>query len=292
MQITFLGTAAAEGYPNPFCHCANCEQARALGGLSLRKRSSALIDDLLLIDLGPDLITASSMHGPDLAKVRFCLQTHSHADHLDPSLFLIRMSAYGVDDAPRLQVYASAASIERVARLLEPDLAPANLRDPSAGDQFNLAIHSIAPFETFAAGRYRVTAIPANHDKSVQPLLYAIEADECSIFYGTDTGPFHEDTWEALRRRRFRFDLVVLDHTYGVNVGASDHLNARQFVEHVTRMRQEGLLADGARLFATHIAHDGNPVHPKLVKLAARHGYEVAYDGLSVEVNGMRAGDA
>ena len=54
MRITFLGTAASEGFPNAFCHCENCEGARALGGPSLRKRSSALINSDLLIDIGPD----------------------------------------------------------------------------------------------------------------------------------------------------------------------------------------------------------------------------------------------
>jgi phosphoribosyl 1,2-cyclic phosphate phosphodiesterase len=47
-------------------------------------------------------------------------------------------------------------------------------------------------------------------------------------------------------------------------------------------MREEDLLTDQARAFATHIAHEGNPVHPELVGFAARHGYEIAYDGLTV----------
>ena len=59
VKITFLGTAAAEGYPNPFCRCENCEGARKVGGRALRKRASALIDDQLLIDFGPDLLPAS-----------------------------------------------------------------------------------------------------------------------------------------------------------------------------------------------------------------------------------------
>src|SRR5262245_58844313 len=87
MQLVFLGTAASEGYPDAFCLCENCEGARRLGGPSLRKRSAALIDDILLIDFGPDLLAASLMHGIPLAGVRLCLQTHEHEDHLDPSNF-------------------------------------------------------------------------------------------------------------------------------------------------------------------------------------------------------------
>lgn len=76
--------------------------------------------------------------------------------------------------------------------------------------------------------------------------------------------------------------MVILDHTYGPDEPGSDHLNARQFIEYVARMREEGLLAENARAFATHIAHEGNPAHPALADFAARHGYEVAYDGLTV----------
>ena len=50
-------------------------------------------------------------------------------------------------------------------------------------------------------------------------------------------------------------------------------------------MRDEGLLRERARIFATHISHEGNPVHPELARYAAERGYEVAYDGLAVEVD-------
>jgi phosphoribosyl 1,2-cyclic phosphate phosphodiesterase len=282
MILTFLGTAAAEGYPNPFCRCANCEQAHALGGPSLRKRSAALIDDDLLIDLGPDLIAASHMHGRSLAGLRYCLQTHAHADHLDPSHFLTRSPEYGVPDAPRLHFYASLATARRAAQLLESDFAPASLLDPEVGKRLNLEIHLIEPLHSFTAGRYRVTAFPANHDPAVEPLLYAITADGRTIFYGTDTAALPEETWQAFHRLRLRFDVVILDHTYGPDEPGSDHLSARQLIAHGARMRAEGLLADEARVFATHLAHAGNPVHPELAAFAAQHGYEVAYDGLTI----------
>jgi phosphoribosyl 1,2-cyclic phosphate phosphodiesterase len=102
MIITFLGTAAANAFPEAFCRCRNCAQARNLGGPSLRKRSAALINDDLLIDLGPDIMTASQMHGCSLGNVHYCLQTHPHADHLDSSHLLSRSPDYGVVGAPVL----------------------------------------------------------------------------------------------------------------------------------------------------------------------------------------------
>ena len=119
MIVTFLGTSAANAYPEAFCHCENCARARALGGASLRKRSSVLINDDLLIDLGPDIMVASQMPGRPLTQVRRCLQTHAHADHLDASHLLSRSPSYGVMGAPRLQFYGSRGTLRAAAKLLE-----------------------------------------------------------------------------------------------------------------------------------------------------------------------------
>ena len=64
MKITFLGTAAI-GYPLAFCNCENCQQARIYRGKSIRKRSSILINENLLIDLGPDTQTSMMMYNKD-----------------------------------------------------------------------------------------------------------------------------------------------------------------------------------------------------------------------------------
>jgi len=295
--ITFLGTSAANAYPEAFCKCDNCREARALGGPSLRKRSAALINDDLLIDLGPDVNAASSIHGCPLTEVRYCLQTHAHADHLDPSHLLSRSPAFDVVGAPRLHLYASGATLQRAAELLERDCAPHSFLDPEVWERLNLELHAVEALQPFTVGSYRVIAFPANHDPSVEPLLYAVEGDACSIFYGTDTATLPEEVWRAFHRHGLQFDIVILDHTYGPEEPGSDHLSAHQVIEHVTRMREEGILADEGRAFATHISHPGNPVHPKLADFGARHGYAVAYDGLMVQCpeprnEGLRPGMA
>ncbi len=118
----------------------------------------------------------------------------------------------------------------------------------------------------------------------MESLLFAITVGGFTIFYGTDTSGLSEETWQAFHQHQYRFDLVILDHTYGPGQEAGDHLNAAHFIEHVNRMREEDLLADRARLLATHIAHEGNMVHPELAAYATGHGYEIAYDGLSIQL--------
>jgi phosphoribosyl 1,2-cyclic phosphate phosphodiesterase len=215
MELTFLGTAAANGFPEAFCRCVNCVQARVLGGASLRKRSAALVNDDLLIDFGPDVLTASWMHNRPFTNVRYCLQTHGHADHLDPSHFFSRSPDFGVVGAPRMQFYASAGTLRVAARLLERDCAPHGLLAPETADLLNMDFHPIAPLQPFSVGNYGVIAFKANHDPFVEPLLYSIEADGRTIFYGTDTSDLPEETWQGFHDHRRRFDVVILDHTFG-----------------------------------------------------------------------------
>ena len=284
MIVTFLGTGAANAFPEAFCKCQNCAQARMLGGPSLRKRSAVLINDDLLIDLGPDIMSASHMHGCSLSDVRYCLQTHPHADHLDLSHLLSRSPGYGVVGAPVLNVYASRESLERAAETFERALAGYSLLSSEAEKRLNLKMHQVQPLEPFIVGPYSVIAFPANHAPGMGALLYAVEADERAVFYGTDTATLSEETWQAFREQKMSFDVVVLDHTYGPEQPGSDHLSARQVIEHADRMRAEGLLRSGARVFATHIAHEGNPAHPDLAVFAKKHGYDIAYDGLVLTV--------
>jgi phosphoribosyl 1,2-cyclic phosphate phosphodiesterase len=284
MRIAFLGTAAVNAYPEAFCNCENCQKARLVGGMSLRKRSAALVNDDLLIDLGPDIMAASQMHKVPLMNVRYCLQTHPHADHLDLSHLLSRSPGFGVVGAPRLHFYASSATLKRADETFKRDLSGYGLFDPGAEGELNLKIHQVEPMQPFTVGAYRIIAFPANHAPGLGALLYAIERDGRYIFYGTDTAILFEETWQAFHQYEMRFDLVVLDHTYGPEQPGSDHLSAHQVSEHTKRMREGGILKDNGRVFATHIAHEGNPVHAELVEFASQHDYEVAYDGLRITI--------
>lgn len=286
MRFTFLGTSASEGYPNAFCGCENCEKARQAGGPSLRKRCAALIDGELLIDLGPDLMAASMQHGISLAKLRYCLQTHEHSDHLDPSHFGSRSPACGVVGAPRLQYYASQNAIQRAARILRGEDPQMGLLDATVGDRLNLDVHVVQPFQRFEVGPYQVQSLKANHAYETTAMLYLIERDGKRIFYGTDTGVMPQETWDALEQVGKACALVVLDHTFGFNhqKRGTTHLNVDEFLEQVARLRSIGIIGASTRVFATHFGHHSNPTHPELVRFAAEHDYEVAYDGLTLEL--------
>lgn len=280
MKFTFLGTAAANAFPEAFCRCDNCEAARQRGGPSLRKRTAALINDDLLLDLGPDIMAASQQHAIPLTNVAYCLQTHPHADHLDLSHLLSRSPGYGTVGAPTLHIYGSAETLVRASETFIREVHGAPLLDPATQAELNYKTHVVEPLRMVTVGPYQIYAVPANHAPGMGALLYAISDGTHTIFYGTDTATFAAETWAALRESELTFDLVLLDHTYGPEQFGSDHLSAREVIAHAERMREMGLLKSDGRVFATHIAHEGNPDHPTLVAYAQEHGYEVGYDGL------------
>lgn len=282
MKITFLGTAAATSYPLVFCRCDFCNKARKLGGKDFRKRSSIIINNDLLIDMGPDIMSASFMHNKSIADIRYCLQTHPHSDHFDASHLTTRIPEYMGVNTPPLQIYGSEATLKKMSEMTKNEGYVSDIFDPKEKERLSLEIFPIEPLQTIEFGSYQVTAFASNHDKSVNSLLYTITENDFTVFYGTDTDSLSEETWQGFRDKKLKFDIVVLDHTYGPDSDSGNHLNANRFIEQTKRMKTESLLTENARIFATHISHEGNPTHDELSKYAVENGYEIAYDGLAI----------
>lgn len=73
MKITFLGTGAADWEREKHCEMPG-----------FRRNAAALIDDVLLIDPGPDVIEALARFGKAKDGIRYILNTHKHSDHYNP----------------------------------------------------------------------------------------------------------------------------------------------------------------------------------------------------------------
>ena len=109
------------------------------------------------------------MHACPLDEVRYCLQTHPHADHLDLSHLLSRNPAFGVVGAPVLHFHASKETTMRAAQTFIRDLAEYSLLGPNAERELNVRILQINPLEYVTAGPYSVMAFPANHAIGMGP---------------------------------------------------------------------------------------------------------------------------
>ncbi len=286
MRITFLGTAAAPSMPIPFCVCQICSEARRVGGKNLRRRSSLMINDDLLVDIGPDIATASFERGLSFASIGVCLQTHPHDDHLDTGFLLSRHADYGTVVSRDLLLVGSGETLSAIDDMVRRTSEYGSIFDPETQSALRLNPRTIAPFETCTAGDYRVTGYPANHGVDQGYLLYSIEQGPHAVFYGTDTSILSEEAWDHLQLRRTRYDVVILDHTYGIGFDSrpGDHLASRDVIAHVDRFRESGLLKENGSVYATHLSHEGNLEHDELDEYAMEHGYRVAYDGLALQL--------
>lgn len=270
MRILFLGTAAAEGYPGIFCNCDACQQARRLGGKNRRYRSALLVNDNLLIDFGPDLLAAAQRFNKTLWQVTTGLVTHAHSDHFYPANFEMRADGFtGRRPPPTLQLYGP----HEVAQMLQAEFA---------GLELHLETHTVQAGDSWQSGGYTITAYHAWHAVGhLETLFYGIDDGRHALLYATDTGPFPEDTRQALRGRSF--DVIVLEETMGVGQ-YEQHLGFKSFLEQAEWMREEGLLRPAGQLVATHFSHSGNPLHAELEAFFNPRGVEVAYDGLEINI--------
>jgi phosphoribosyl 1,2-cyclic phosphate phosphodiesterase len=269
MQIFFLGTAAAEGFPGIFCRCEVCRQARLQGGRDQRFRSMLLVNDDLLIDCGPDLQAAALKFNRSLWSVTTCLVTHAHSDHFYLGNFGMRADAFtGKMPPPSMRLFGS----QDVSAGLAVDFA-----DLSA---LHLDFQRVRAFDTWQSGAYTITAYHALHAMgSLEALFYSVDDGKHALLYATDTGLFPEDTRQALLGRSF--DAIVLEETMGTG-NYEGHLGFETFPEQVRWLRDARLLRPGGRILATHFSHSGNPLHEELVERFTPLGVEIAYDGLEI----------
>lgn len=269
MNLLFLGTAAAEGFPGLFCNCETCREARALGGRDRRLRSALLVNDDLLIDFGPDLLASSQRFNRSLWGLRTGLVTHAHEDHFYPMNFHMRAPTFTArQPLPTLALYAPADALA-ILRQAYPDL-----------DILHLEAHDVEPFENWESGGYKITSYQAYHAVGkFQCLFYSVDDGQHSFLYATDTGDFPDSTWQALTGRSF--DVIILEETIGEGE-YSQHMNFEHFLEHTRRFRAKGMLRPGGRIIAHHLSHSWNPTHTRVEAVLGPHGVEVAYDGMEV----------
>jgi phosphoribosyl 1,2-cyclic phosphate phosphodiesterase len=280
MKITMLGTAAI-GYPLTFCNCDNCKEARIHGGKSLRKRASVLINDDLIIDIGPDTQSAMMMYNKDMSKVKYLIQTHIHTDHYDAGLLTSRIPYMAMQNHEWLEIIAHPTCLdimsERVSNFEKADLI-------SEEGQKKLKVHSnkMLDGEKIALGKYTIKSIHTEHDKKHGSLLYVVCDNNKCVFYATDTPALTDTAIEQLKE--FKLDCIIMDHTFG-NVDYSfSHLNESLFIEQINKLKELNIVTDKTIVFGTHISHDGMPYHELAEERAKSNGYHIAYDGMELEI--------
>jgi phosphoribosyl 1,2-cyclic phosphate phosphodiesterase len=259
-----------------------CNASRKFAGKDFRKRSSILINEDLIIDLGPDFMSSSFIHGVDTTNIRYWLQTHSHSDHFSAGHLITRITEYAAENIKPLSLFASPLCIQNMSEQLGREEYGANLFEIKWLNKLNLDINKVKHNEAFQCGSYSVVAFDANHDDKDGASIYLVSDNTCKLFYGLDTNGITEETYNYLEDKHICLDIVVLDHTYGYDVKANDHLTANKFIETINEMKNRSIISQNTKIFASHISHEGNLPHNEFVLFAEKYGYDVAFDGLII----------
>ena len=275
MKLKYLGTAAAEGIPAIFCECENCKKSRAAGGKNIRTRSQALIDDTLLIDFPADTYLHYLQHNFPLNKIKSCLITHSHLDHLYPEDLKMRKKGFShlSDDAP-LTFYTDCSGYEMLSPVVE--------YLPNGEAKAVL----IKLFESFEVEGYTVTALRAAHDQKSSPVVYIIEKDGKRIFYSNDTSEYPEESMAFLKAYGKRIDLISLDCTEAAShTSYVGHMDLWRCIALREQLKEMGVADEKTVFVLNHFSHNGTDVlYDDFKKIAEKEGFIVSYDGMELTI--------
>lgn len=272
MELLLLGTAAAEGWPAPFCDCPNCQKARQRGGANLRSRSGAILDDNFKIDLNADTLLQMQRARRSLANLKTLVFTHQHSDHFMPQEMEWVCPPYS--QTPPAQPIAIYANAPIISSLRENEIAAFR------SDKF-FALHQMEPLQKVITNEGdEILPLPADHVEGA--FVLRIKRDGKTIFYGHDSGVYPQETLDALSDGT-PLDIALLDCTCGgLKTGNRGHMDVFGVMQMARELRERGAITDKTRVIATHFSHNGGLLHEELMQTFLPHKIEVAFDGMTV----------
>ena len=276
MKILYMGTAAAEGWPALFCSCPVCTHARETGGRNLRTRTQALLDGDLLLDFPPDTYSHALRYGLNLGNIHTLLVTHSHMDHWFPADLIHRHEHFGHGAEGVLDIYGSEA-------------AEKAFRDNILLDRFKthplddvVHFHTIHGGDRIQSGGWEITAVPADHDKREECLLYICKKDGKTVLYGHDTGRnLSSEAWELIRQETY--DLVSLDATLGKHSRQEYHMGLPDVAAVLHMLTEYGCVDSRTVKVINHFGHNSGMTHDQLSAWGRERGILASYDGMEVK---------
>ena len=278
--MRFLGTGAGEGTPDPFCKCRVCENARRVGGKEIRTRSCFLADDVL-VDPGCDYAMQCAKQRISLADIEHILISHTHGDHMNPSLIWERFVARKGKEKP-LNIYLSHEGL----RFFEEQY-------PVVGDKAWLADVNLIPLEIGVArqiGSWKVTPLRGRHGTKFErnSTNYLMEKPGKKMYYALDSGYFLDETFAALQAAAL--DVLIMECTNpildrsvsGKRDGHMDYFTAMDTLAELYRL---GAITASTQVYFTHISPNETTHAELAAHLAALdtpYRITAAWDGMEI----------
>ena len=273
MKLTYLGTAAAEGYPGIFCSCSYCAAARSKGGKNIRTRSQSILDNRLLIDFPADSYSHMLKYNIPFPELHSILITHTHQDHLYLEDLGLRCDGFSHGINGTLTLFGNATLKAKFNKLYCNNPEDTHLSG-------KLDCVELTEYLPTLIEDYYVIPLLANHDPKEKCFLYLIEKDGKVLLYGNDTGWFPESTFHYLSGKVL--DCLSLDCTHMKYEERNNHLGFPAIPPLIEQLRTLGCIRKDTQIILNHFSHNGHMLHSQMKALAKPYGIHVAYDGMSV----------
>ncbi len=260
MKIQFLGTGAADF------------DWSEIGKPGVRGSTSTLLNDRILVDAGVTGWENLHRFGVSPDALDALLITHSHQDHFSETV-IARILEARHPASPKLKVFASPQAVSRLSRICGSRFEGVPL---STGTEFDLP-------------GFHVVTLPANHRvedfreecfhflflSPVENLLYALDGAwmMCKARALIGKTPIHTVVWEATMESPANFRIF-------------EHSDLSMLDQMKTVLRTDGIFSGRTEFYVTHIAKTlWNGSFEDQSASAARHGYRMAFDGMTVQTH-------
>lgn len=218
-------------------------------------------------------------HQVPLSKIKTCIVTHSHSDHLYPAEIEMRKKGFAhVASEEPLTFYVGESGYQMLTEVI---------RHADISDQDVKAV-KIEPFVPFETEGYRITPLRASHAEETSPVVFVVEKDGKKLLYCHDTGNLCEESIAALRAvtKEKPLQLVSLDCTEANNavVPYVGHLNIAMGADLRQAFLDDGIADENTVFILNHFSHNAKDVvYDDFVTIAKREGFLVSYDGMEYE---------
>jgi phosphoribosyl 1,2-cyclic phosphate phosphodiesterase len=269
MDITILGSAAAEGWPALFCACDTCKRARAAGGKNIRSRAAVQFGPTYRFDFGPDAWYHEAVLGADLSKLEYLFISHSHGDHWQPHELVYLRPPFAHNNTLPLNVYGSEEVIRRGMDAM--------------GSAESVVFNEARPLVPIMAGELIVTPVTASHQVGEHCLNYVVTVGERNVLCAWDTGWYEDEkTWQYLES--LQLDCVIMECTCGPVKCERYHMDFEHHLAAKARLVNAGAVSSDCIFVATHFSHNVGLLHDELEHVLNPHGVQVAYDGMRIGI--------
>ncbi len=284
--MKFLGTGAGEGTPNPFCSCRVCENARQTKGKEVRTRSSFLLNDKVIIDIGADFFAQSVLYDTSFVNVEHVLYTHMHDDHINYTMIWERLVRRAGGERT-LKIYVT----EDAYRFFEEFYLTSPLTEGGYLREGNAEVIKLEFGNQYSIDEFLVTPYRSSHKTAFEEngANYLIEKDERTLYYAVDSGYFLDETFLTLQGEKL--DILIGECTfpiYGENYvdEKGGHMDLDMLDKNLRKLLELEVITKDTQIYLTHIS-PFNMTHAELCDYIKRyegeHNICVAYDGMEID---------